>query len=558
MLLDVRNVTKYFKDEKILDGLSFKIYRKDRIGLIGANGSGKSTLLKMIMKQISSDAGDIKSYGKIGYLPQDLTIIEDITVEDFLKDDENNGELIRILNIFKLSDLYEQKISRLSGGEKTRLYLTKLMVANPDLLILDEPTNHLDHDGLIYLENFISSFDGGVLLVSHDRYFLDQTATKIMVLDKQKISEYSGNYSFYKEAKDKEIQRQEIEYEKYMKKKKQLEEAARKQMERANRYNNMSQNDFYRGKAAKIARASRAIISRSNQLEEVKRPDKLKTINLSFNDSNQKSSNILIRAEKLSKSFEKRLFNNVNFDILKGGRIGIIGKNGVGKSTLLKGIIGEEELEGELYISPSTKIGYFSQELTNLENNSSILEELKNLNKDESYVRTLLGCMLFTEDDVFKQIKDLSLGEKVRVIFLKLILGNYNLLILDEPTNFLDISSREKIEEVLLDYEGAILFVSHDRYFIQKLAKEIWYMDNGGLTRYLGDYQYYLAKQNKKENANKKEEISYEEEILMLEMELSNLSFKLLNCKETEKEQLEARYSELSSRLKMLKKLSFK
>lgn len=536
------------KGENLLDGVSFKLYTGDKIGIIGPNGSGKSTLLKMIINQVPYDDGNIKVYGQIGYLPQDLSFEEEKTIAEFLREYEYDGELIKLLNIFKLRRQHEQKISTLSGGEKTRMYLVKLILSRPDILILDEPTNHLDYRGMDYLENFIKKFEGGVLLVSHDRYFLDQTVTKIMALEESRLRNYSGNYSFYKKTKDQELRRQRIEYENYRKEKKKLEEAARKQMERSNRYNNMTKNDFYRGKAAKIAKKSKAIYTRIEQLDEARRPKEEQTIDVAFDSDMDKTGGILVRGENLAKSYGERiLFQNLNLEISSGNKIGLIGENGVGKSTLLKGILGMENMDGDLYISPSTKMGYFSQELTNLDDSMSILEELKKVNTDETYVRTLLGCMLFTGDDVFKTIGNLSLGERARISFLKLVLGGYNLLILDEPVNFLDISSREAIEELLLDYEGAILFTSHDRYFTKKLAKEIWHMENGGLTRYLGNYQYYLDRQKRRKES--KTNIS-REHILLIEMEMSNLSFKLLSCSEEEKESLERRYFQLASKLK--------
>lgn len=536
------------KGEKLLDGVSFKLYTGDKIGIIGPNGSGKSTLLKMIINQVPYDGGNIKVYGQIGYLPQDLSFEEEKTIAELLREFEYDGELIKLLNIFKIRRQYEQKISTLSGGEKTRTYLVKLILSGPDILILDEPTNHLDYRGMDYLENFIKEFEGGVLIVSHDRYFLDQTVTKIMALEEKCLKNYSGNYSFYKKTKDQELRRQRIEYENYRKEKKKLEEAARKQMERSNRYNNMTKNDFYRGKAAKIAKKSKAIYTRIEQLDEVRRLKDEQTIDVAFDSDMDKTGSILVRGDNLAKSYGERiLFQNLNLEISSGNKIGLIGENGVGKSTLLKGIVGIENMDGDLYISPSTKMGYFSQELTNLDDSISILEELKKVNTDETYVRTLLGCMLFTGDDVFKTIGNLSLGERARVSFLKLVLGGYNLLILDEPVNFLDISSREAIEELLLDYEGAILFTSHDRYFTKKLAKEIWHMANGGLTRYLGNYQYYLDRQKRMKES--KTNVS-REHILLIEMEMSNLSFKLLSCSEEEKESLERRYFQLASKLK--------
>jgi len=550
MLLDINNVSKFIGDKEILKDISFRLYKKDKVGIVGRNGIGKTTLLKVITSELEADSGSIKFYGKYGYLPQDLFIENDLFVYELMEETKKYGEFLELLNKFKLNGAEKQKVKSLSGGEKTKLYLIKLLLQNPDILILDEPTNHLDYETIEWLEGFINDFNGAVLMVTHDRYFLDKTVSKIFELEDKTIKEYSGGYTFYATQKKIELDKAMLEYEEYIKKKRQLEIAARKQMERANRYNDMSVNDFQRHKANKIAKRSKAIISRLENIEEKEKPKVPKNINIKLEGINDKTSDILIRAENLSKAYDRVLFRNISFNIYRNARIGLIGKNGVGKSTLLKGLIGKVKLNGNISIPPSTKIGYFSQELEELDTNSTILEELKKINNDESYVRTLLGCMLFRRDDVYKKIKSLSYGERVRVAFLKLILEENNLLILDEPTNFLDIPTREVIENALLDYEGAILFVSHDRYFVEKMAKEIWELSNSGLTQYLGNYSYYLEK---KKQSQSNMNVDIKEEILKLEMQLSHISFKLMECKEEEKTDLEKEYFETAKKLKSLK-----
>jgi len=550
MLLDINNVSKFIGDKEILKDISFRLYKKDKVGIVGRNGIGKTTLLKVITSELEADSGSIKFYGKYGYLPQDLFIENDLFVYELMEETKKYGEFLELLNKFKLNGAEKQKVKSLSGGEKTKLYLIKLLLQNPDILILDEPTNHLDYETIEWLEGFINDFNGAVLMVTHDRYFLDKTVSKIFELEDKTIKEYSGGYTFYATQKKIELDKAMLEYEEYIKKKRQLEIAARKQMERANRYNDMSVNDFQRHKANKIAKRSKAIISRLENFEEKEKPKVPKNINIKLEGINDKTSDILIRAENLSKAYDRVLFRNISFNIYRNARIGLIGKNGVGKSTLLKGLIGKVKLNGNISIPPSTKIGYFSQELEELDTNSTILEELKKINNDESYVRTLLGCMLFRRDDVYKKIKSLSYGERVRVAFLKLILEENNLLILDEPTNFLDIPTREVIENALLDYEGAILFVSHDRYFVEKMAKEIWELSNSGLTQYLGNYSYYLEK---KKQSQSNMNVDIKEEILKLEMQLSHISFKLMECKEEEKTDLEKEYFETAKKLKSLK-----
>lgn len=550
MLLDVNNVSKSIKDKEILKDISFKLYRKDKIGLVGRNGVGKTTLLKIITSELEADFGNIKFYGSFGYLPQNLFVNNHMYVYELMNETNKYGDFLRLLNKFGLKGIEKQKIESLSGGEKTKLYLIKLLLKKPDILILDEPTNHMDNQTKEWLEDFINNFDGAVLMVTHDRYFLDRTVTKIFELENKTIKEYKGGYTFYARQKQVELDKARREYDEYIKEKRKLEEAARKHMERANKYNNMSKNDFQRHKAAKIAKRAKAIISRLENMEEKKKPIVYKNINIKLEGSSDKISNILVRAEGLSKSYDKVLFENVSFNIYRNSRIGLVGKNGVGKSTLLKGIMGRVQLEGNIYIAPSAKIGYFSQELEGLNLDLTILEELKSINNDENYVRTLLGSMLFRRDDVYKKISNLSYGEKVRVAFLKLILEENNLLILDELTNFLDIPTKEIIEDALLDYEGAILFVSHDKYFINKIAEEIWELSNNGITQYLGGYSYYLDKKSK---SSSNERINIKEKILRLQMELSHISFKLMNCSDEEKGQLEKKYFDIEKELKKLK-----
>lgn len=550
MLLDVNNVSKSIKHKEILKDISFKLYRKDKIGIVGRNGVGKTTLLKIITSELEADSGNIKFYGSFGYLPQNLFVNNHMYVYELMNETNKYGDFLRLLNKFGLKGIEKQKIESLSGGEKTKLYLIKLLLKKPDILILDEPTNHMDNQTKEWLEDFINNFDVAVLMVTHDRYFLDKTITKIFELENKTMKEYKGGYTFYARQKQVELDKARREYDEYVKEKRKLEKAARKHMERANKYNNMSKNDFQRHKAAKIAKRAKAIISRLENMEEKKKPIVSKNINIKLEGSSDKISNILVRAEGLSKSYDRVLFENISFNIYRNSRIGLVGKNGVGKSTLLKGIMGKVQLEGNIYIAPFTKIGYFSQELEELNLDSTILEELKSINNDESYVRTLLGSMLFRRDDVYKKISNLSYGERVRVAFLKLILEENNLLILDELTNFLDIPTKEIIEDALLDYEGAILFVSHDRYFINKMAEEIWELSNNGITQYLGGYSYYL---DKKLKSSSNERINIKEKILRLQMELSHISFKLMNCSDEEKGQLEKKYFDIEKELKKLK-----
>lgn len=550
MLLNVDNISKFIKHNEILKDISFKLYRKDKVGIVGKNGIGKTTLLRILVSELESDTGHVKFYGKYGYLPQNLFIESHMYVYELMEETKKYGEFLELLNRFGLNTIEQQKIQTLSGGEKTKLYLIRLLLQNPDILILDEPTNHLDYESIEWLKNFINSFNGAVLMVTHDRYFLDKTVSKIFELEDKHITEYSGSYTFYANKKKAALDKARLEYGIYVKEKRKLEAAARKHMERANKYNNMSKDDFQRHKAAKIAKRSKAIISRLENMEEKEKPSIQKTIKIKLEGSSEKTSNILIRAEQISKTYHRTIFKNISFNIISSTRAALIGKNGVGKSTLLKSLVGKVPVEGKIYIPPSIKIGYFSQELEDLDLDCTILQEMKKTYKDESHIRTFLGCMLFRRDDVYKKIGDLSFGERVRVAFLKLMLEENHLLILDEPTNFLDIPTREIIEEALLDYEGAILLVSHDRYFVDKIATEVWELTEQGLVQYFCPYTDYL---DKIKLSFSKEIIDIKEKILKLEMELSHISFKLMNCKDEEKAGLEKEYFQSLEKLKELK-----
>lgn len=553
LLLDVNNVYKSIGPIDLLESISFKLYKGDKSGIIGVNGSGKSTLIKTITGEIKVNKGNVNTFGKIGYLPQNLYFSKNIKVKDFLENIFDYNEFLKTLNSFefKLDELLYQNINTLSGGEKTKLFLAKIIANDPDILLLDEPTNNLDWQSIEIVEEYINQFKGGVLLISHDRHFLDHVVTEVYELDNKKLKKYSGNFSFYANEKRLEKERAKIEYEEYIKTKRKLEEAARIQMERANKYNDISKDDFQRHKASKIAKRSKAIISRLEDMDIQERPFKPKEVNIKIDSINEKTSTFLVRGTNISKTYDKTIFKNLSFQIKNGNRIALIGKNGSGKSTLLKAILGIENISGDISISPSTKIGYFSQEIDTLNWENTILEELKQIQIDETYIRTMLGSMLFRRDDVYKRIGDLSFGEKVRVAFTKLVMSENNLLLLDEPTNFLDIPTREAIELALLNYNGAILFVSHDRYFINKVAKEIWSIDNETMTVYLGNYEYYLSKRN----SPQKSEHNLNEKILALEMELSHLSFKLLSSTEEEKKSLDEKYIQLAKELTKLKNM---
>ncbi|MBE6083435.1 MAG: ABC-F type ribosomal protection protein [Tissierellaceae bacterium] len=554
MLLEIKNVSKSIGDRELLKDISFKLYKNDKVALIGKNGVGKTTLLKIITSQTEKDSGSVKINGRWGYLPQNLFLRNDKNFEyvnQIVNKSESYGRFLELLRKFELNGVENRPIETLSGGEKTKLYIIKLLLQNPDILIMDEPTNHLDYETIQWLENFIKNFKGAVFIVTHDRYFLNNTVSQIFELENKTIKEYSGNYTFYYNQKKEETERIKLEYHQYINKRKELEKAAREHMEKSKRYNNMSQNDFQRHKSAKVAKRSKAIISRIKNMEEKEKPFVPKNVNIKFKRDEEKTGDILIKGRKLSKSYDKVLFKDISFDLYKNKKVAIIGKNGVGKSTFLKGIIGKIKIDGEIYISPSAKIGYFSQELENLDMDMTVLDNLKRISFDESSIRNILGSLLFKGDDIYKKLWDLSYGEKVKVSFAEILLEKTNVLILDEPTNFLDIPTKEIIEDALSEYDGAILFVSHDRYFINKMAQEIWEISNEGFTKYEGGYNYYIDKKSWLNTSNS--DINKKEELFKLEMELSYISFKISSCKEEKKTELERKYFDVVKKMKDIK-----
>lgn len=329
MLLEIKNVSKSIGDRELLKDISFKLYKNDKVALIGKNGVGKTTLLKIITSQTEKDSGSVKINGRWGYLPQNLFLRNDKNFEyvnQIVNKSESYGRFLELLRKFELNGVENRPIETLSGGEKTKLYIIKLLLQNPDILIMDEPTNHLDYETIQWLENFIKNFKGAVFIVTHDRYFLNNTVSQIFELENKTIKEYSGNYTFYYNQKKEETERIKLEYHQYINKRKELEKAARKHMEKSKRYNNMSQNDFQRHKSAKVAKRSKAIISRIKNMEEKEKPFVPKNINVKFKRDEEKTGDILIKGRKLSKSYDKVLFKDISFDLYKNKKSAVVKK----------------------------------------------------------------------------------------------------------------------------------------------------------------------------------------------------------------------------------------
>jgi ATP-binding cassette, subfamily F, member 3 len=533
ILLQVNQLSKYYGAELILSNIKLELQTRDRVALVGRNGAGKSTLLKMIAGHLSHDSGEIikPKEVSIGYLAQNtgleshlsvwnemLTVFEQVrnmekslrSLEEQMADSsvlldhvkyerilkeydqlqvkfkEDGGyqyeaEIRSVLHGLHFHEYKEAMISSLSGGQKTRLALGKLLLTKPDILILDEPTNHLDIETLTWLEQYLQGYDGAILIVSHDRYFLDKVVNQVYEVSRHQIQKYPGNYSSYLDQKAANYERDMKVFEK------QQQEIANLQ-------------DFIQKNLARASTTKRAQ-SRRKKLEKMDRMDRPlgdeKSATFSFEIEKQ-SGNDVLKIDTLSVGYHgDTVSSNISFQIFKGDSIALVGPNGIGKSTLLKTIIKKLPAQnGSIQFGTNVAIGYYDQEQAELTSNKTVLNELWDDYplKNEKEIRTVLGNFLFSGDDVLKIVSTLSGGEKARLALAKLMLEKANVLILDEPTNHLDLDSKEVLENALIDYPGTILFVSHDRYFINRIATKVLELRADGSTAYLGDYDYYLEK----------------------------------------------------------------
>ncbi len=535
--LSIQNIAKSFGITEVLKEVTFAVQETDCIGIVGDNGCGKTTLLRLIAGEDQPDGGSISVHGDatIGYLAQQDTLWNDAeetvwqTLEEvyhplFLIEkklrmleeqmaeqhsDETAFQAItkeydhltqrfedmggyawksRILGALNgLSfrpEQYDQRISSLSGGERTRLALARLLLSQPEILLLDEPTNHLDLSSLQWLENFLSSYHGSVLLVSHDRYFLDRVCNGIVEIAGGVAEQYRGNYSRYIVQRE---EKREAQRRAYVNQEKEIE----RQKEIIARY-----RMYNREKSIRAAESREKALSR---MELVDKPLEEHTIRLAFHSRRRSGENVLM-ADALAKSYGgKTLFSNLSLHIKTGDRVAIIGPNGVGKTTLMRILNGQETPDtGSVTLGANVDIGYYDQHQAMLDPQKTALDEVWDRfpQTDQSNIRAALGMFLFTGEDVFKKIDSLSGGEKGRVAMTVLMLRQDNLLLLDEPTNHLDMDSREILENALAAYEGTIITVSHDRYFINRIANRIIEMEPGKITEYLGNYDDYLAKKN--------------------------------------------------------------
>lgn len=538
MILSVHNLCKSFDGKDILKNASFHMENNEKAAIVGINGAGKTTLIKMIIGELTPDDGEITFSKGItwGYLAQNQnidttnSIMDELTEvkRDIIELEENireaeeamkhvsGDELTDLMNKYTqmnekfqresgyawksevlgvakglgfTEEEFDKKISNLSGGQKTRVCLGKLLLQKPDLIILDEPTNHLDMNSIRWLENYLLNYKGAVLIVSHDRYFLDKIAGKIIEVENTKVSSFTGNYSTYAVKKEQVRATQWHAYMKQQQEIKHQEEVIAKL------------KSFNREKSIKRAE------SREKMLDKIEVLDKPITIDDRMKISlkpNCESANDVLSVEGISKSFgNEKLFSDISFEIKKGEHVAIIGDNGTGKTTMLKMINGVESLDGgKIELGVKVHIGYYDQEHHVLHDEKTLFEEISDayptLNNTE--IRNTLAAFLFTGDDVFKRIGDLSGGEKGRVSLAKLMLSDANFLILDEPTNHLDITSKEILETAISGYEGTVLYVSHDRYFINKTATRILDLTHGTVVNYIGNYDYYMEHADEQNN----------------------------------------------------------
>lgn len=538
IVLQVNNLSKSFVTDEILSDVKLEVQHRDRVALVGRNGAGKSTLLKIIAGQMSYDSGEmiIPKDIRLGYLEQHtglestLTIWEEMmTIFEPLKqqekqlraleskmadpnvyEDEQNynkilSEYDQLQHNFKdaggyqyesntrsvlhgmkfFPEDYDKPISALSGGQRTRLALAKLLLSKPDLLILDEPTNHLDIETLSWLENYLKGYDGAILIVSHDRYFLDQIVNIVYEVSRAQVKKYVGHYSAYLEQKAKDYERDLKLFERQQDEKAKLEEFVQKNIARAS--------------TTKMAQSRRKILERK---EWVDAPDgDEKSASFGFTIERQ-SGNDVLSIDQLTIGYDETISSNISMRLFREDRIALVGPNGVGKSTLLKTIVKDIPIiQGDIRYGANVQIGYYDQEQAKLTSNKSVLQELWDewplMNEKE--IRTILGRFLFSGDDVAKTVNSLSGGEKARLALAKLMMQKANLLVLDEPTNHLDLDSKEVLENALIDYPGTLLFVSHDRYFINRIATKVVELSPNGSFEYLGDYDYYIEKKQELE-----------------------------------------------------------
>ncbi|WHX79316.1 ABC-F family ATP-binding cassette domain-containing protein [Priestia flexa] len=601
IILQLNGITKYYGADPILSNIKLEVQSKDRIALVGRNGAGKSTLLKIISGELSYDSGEIMKPKEttIDYMGQDTVLESTLSIWDemltvfkplqkmekelrkleekmgdpsYQQDSNNYEKLLKeydqlqisfkdlggyqyeadirsILHGFRFSNFdYSTPISTLSGGQKTRLALAKLLLTKPDLLILDEPTNHLDIETLAWLEQFLQNYDGAILIVSHDRYFLDKVVTQVYEVSQKTTYKYPGNYSNYLTQKAERYEREMKQFE--------------KQQDEVAKLNDFIQKNIARASTTKRAQSRRKQLER---MELMDRPnDGEKGASFSF-DIERQSGNEVLKVDNLSIGYEENQFivKNINLRATRQDSIALVGPNGIGKSTLLKGLMNKLPfVSGEIQFGSNVTVGYYDQEQANLTSNKAVLNELWDdyPTTTEKEIRTVLGNFLFSGDDVLKVVSTLSGGEKARLALAKLMMQKANFLILDEPTNHLDLDSKQVLENALISYPGTLLFVSHDRYFINRVTNKVIELSPEGTTEFLGDYDYYVEKKAEMEERKELEEANMAQELSVGKSDKASYiqdkeQKKLLRQRKRRIEEIEERIAEVEAKLEQNEEL---
>ncbi|WP_326674687.1 ABC-F family ATP-binding cassette domain-containing protein [Streptococcus pyogenes] len=584
IILQGNKLERSFSGDVLFQNISLQVDERDRIALVGPNGAGKSTLLKLLVGEETPTSGEVntKKDLTLSYLAQnsrfesDKTIYEEmLKVFEALRQDEKRlrqmemdmatvsgqdltrlmmdydllaerfrqqggftyeSDIKAILNGFKFDEsMWQMTIAELSGGQNTRLALAKMLLEKPELLVLDEPTNHLDIETIAWLENYLANYQGALIIVSHDRYFLDKVATVTLDLTPHGLDRYVGNYSRFMTLKAEKLVAEEKQFDKQQKEIAKLEDFVQKNIVRAS--------------TTKRAQARR------KQLEKIERLDKptsaRKSAHMTF-QADKPSGNVVLTVEKAAIGYNQHVLSEpINLDVHKLDAIAIVGPNGIGKSTLIKSVIGQIPfIKGEVKYGANVEIGYYDQTQSHLTSSNTVLEELWQdfSTTPEVDIRNRLGAFLFSGDDVKKSVAMLSGGEKARLLLAKLSMENNNFLVLDEPTNHLDIDSKEVLENALIDFDGTLLFVSHDRYFINRLATKVLEITENGSTLYLGDYDYYLEKKAELEELAR----LAAGEIVEETKEASATDYQLQKANQKERRRLTRRYEEIEARLETI------
>lgn len=585
IILQGNKIERSFSGDVLFDNINIQVDEKDRIALVGRNGAGKSTLLKILVGEEAPTSGEINTKRdlSLSYLAQDsrfesentifdemLHVFDDVrsmesrlrkmemqmaeltgdAFDKLMSDYDHLSEEFRvkggftyeaeikaILNGFKFDEsMWQMKISELSGGQNTRLALAKMLLEKPELLVLDEPTNHLDIETIAWLENYLVNYQGALIIVSHDRYFLDKVATVTLDLTKHSLDRYVGNYSKFMDLKAEKLALEAKNYEKQAKEIAKLEDFV--------------QRNLVRASTTKRAQARR------KQLEKMERLDKpsagQKSANMTFH-ADKVSGNVVLTVADAAIGYDDQILSEpINIDVKKFDAIAIVGPNGIGKSTLIKSIVGQIPfIKGTSTYGANVEVGYYDQTQSNLTHTNTVLDELWNdfSTTPEVEIRNRLGAFLFSGDDVKKSVSMLSGGERARLLLAKLSMQNNNFLILDEPTNHLDIDSKEVLEDTLIDFDGTLLFVSHDRYFINRVATKVLEISEEGSTLYLGDYDYYLEKKAELEElARLKAEEAQEKITVVVEKAPAN-DYQAQKANQKELRKLTRRITEIENQL---------